>query len=99
MSTNQALEQRLEKLEEWRQQEDVRRAEGDMRVQHIDEKFAELKKDIESKIDTVNSNVDDMNNVIKSSFTWLVRTVLGAGIVAFIGFALAGGGLAPFTGG
>lgn len=70
------LDQRVQNVETWRNQQDVFNARRDEQFKHLDERF---------------DNIDTKIGGINDTLTWITRLVIGAIILAIVAFMVNGG--------
>ena len=71
-----AVEPRLSGLEQWQRQMDIFNARRDEQFKNLTDSFS-----------TLNKKIDDLNGTLK----WAVKVILGAMLVAVVGFMMKGG--------
>ncbi|CDM57373.1 hypothetical protein [Rhizobium favelukesii] len=86
-----ALHERVVTLEHWRIQLDIANARAEEQRKHLDQRF----NDLDKKVDTMSSNLDSKVTKINDSLTWIVRLVLGFVILAVLAIALKSGVTIP----
>lgn len=82
-----ALHERVVTLEHWRIQLDIANARAEEQRKHLDQRF----NDLDKKVDTMSTNLDSKVTKINDSLTWIVRLVFGFVVIAVLAVALKGG--------
>jgi hypothetical protein len=85
------LHERVVTLEHWRIQLDIANARAEEQRKHLDQRF----NDLDKKVDTMSTNLDRKVTGINDSLTWIVRIVLGFVVLAVLTIALKNGVTIP----